>query len=131
MAKKMTGLDKLEKLGRFIRAGKFAEGNEFHMGTWYEKHHCGTVACMGGYATAMFPRDLRLVRDPYGSTIESCTRNPDGYNSDGYDALAETFGITEDESVSLFRPDASRSTDHAYHGQRVLDFVARKRAETA
>jgi hypothetical protein len=126
MAKKMSGLDKLEKLGRFIRAGEFAEGNSFNMASWYDKHTCGTSACMGGYAAAMWPSELKFSFYA-GVFMAEIVNNNTGIES--YDGLAEFFGINHEESYYLFGPHHGRSADHAFHGQRVLDFVSRKRAE--
>jgi hypothetical protein len=130
MTKKQTGLDRLEKLGKFIRKGKFPKGQGFHMGVWYMKgggyaHNCGTAACMGGWAAAMFPKLMKFEDAFKGKFI--VYRETDEHS---YDALAALFEISGEESEMLFYVVESRPTDHAYHGQRLLDFVAAKRADS-
>lgn len=136
--KRETGLDRLEKLGRFIRAGEFPKSQGFNMGTWYTKwltpredNECGTVACMAGWACAMWPGELKLegvlIQYPDRLIRYPVLRSGKYENEE---ALAKFFEINEDEARQLFLCISKRPTDHAYHGQRVLDFVARKRAQS-
>lgn len=65
-------------------------------------YSCGTAGCAGGWATVIWPDELKLINQvptlrgevtDYGEPIV------------GVDALAKFFGIRREESVYLFLPE--------------------------
>ena len=71
---------------------------------------CGTSACALGWATVVFPRQLKLTRpelvdDWFTDATGKYQSDVKFGNKDGFLAAAAFFGITEDAADDLFGPE--------------------------
>lgn len=101
--------DRLLKLAEFLETKVPSE--HFDMGTWgdgdFKKHECRSVACALGWATAVFPRSLKLMGDGIDEAAEVLHWKT---GTTGTNAAQEFFGLTHDEATDLFMPGNGNDT---------------------
>ena len=102
--------ERLQKLATFLR--EKVDPDRFDIDSW--ANECGTAACAWGYASMIWPSEVKLVQmarvdeEQPGYYIPAYCRpgEPEEY---GFEGAAEFFDITYGDSVNLFCPT---SYDH-------------------
>lgn len=98
-------------LRRLVQHLRSLPDDKFNMPCWsqgkkpLDLNDCGTRACVGGWSTLFFD-DLKLVRRSVAAfSTTTCDleyqRECDDYPSEGYMAVAEAWGVSEDEATRL------------------------------
>lgn len=106
----VTSVNRLFRLADLLRT---VDPDDFYMGAWIrertrgqKKAECGTVCCVGGWATAIHPK---LELGPNNIVYKPNPTNRKGQLY-GCDAFAKAFDLDFDDALDLVDADASHQT---------------------
>lgn len=138
-------ITKAEGLKRLLRLAKFLEKlprHRFDYGSWVGSDwegkpdlRCGTTACALGWATTLWPRELKLTRGDVGNGFvtraRSHLRNLENCNETSFSAASTAFAIDAETALVLFSPEGARLPKEATPKQvakHIRKYVAKVRA---